>query len=798
MGRSATGEIAELLERSQQLALLADRLADVTARSHGRVVLISGEAGIGKTALLRRFCADQGKSVRVLWAACDPLFTPRPLGPLLDLARLIQGALQEQVESGARPHDVAAALLRELESPAPTVLVLEDLHWADEATLDVVRLLAGRVGSVPALVVASYRDDQLHRTHPLRIVLGELPGGDVVRRVHIETLSREAVGTLSQASEIDADELFARTAGNPFFVTEALAAEMELLPPTVRDAVLARAARLTPTARSLLDAVAVVPQRVEVWLLEALATSALDALDECLASGILRGEADGVVFRHELARLAVEEAVAPDRAVVLHRRALDALAEPAIGAPDLARLAHHAEGAGDADAVLRFAPAAAEQALALNSPREAQRQYARALRFAGGLDDVSRADLLVRYAEVGYLTDMRAEAVEALCEALTMHRARGDLVKQGEDLRLRARLHVCAGRMGEARADVLEAVALLEQAPPGRELARAYSTLSGVAMFVDDAEQTTTAGELAIELAERVGDVEALVSALNSVGTIELLRAIPAGREKLERSLELAVRADLDQEVGRAYINLSYVLGRSGDWRLGDRYLDKGSDFCRERGLEAWLTCLRATGATSDLAQGRWDQAAATAAAIIETGQESNIGPVVEALVVLALVRARRGDPDYRPLLDRARAIADGVDDLQYLALVACARAEVAWLEGRLDAIASETDAAYALASERGERSFTGELGVWRARAELAVDPQAETFELHRLELEGHAGEAARLWAEKGCRYQAALALAGADDAAALRHALGALQGWGRALPPRSSRDACASSGSAA
>lgn len=145
-----------------------------------------------------------------------------------------------------------------------------------------------------------------------------------------------------------------------------------------------------------------------------------------------------------------------------------------------------------------------------------------------------------------------------------------------------------------------------------------------------------------------------------------------------------------------------------------------------------------------------------------------------------ARARARaQGDPDYRPLLDRARAIADGVDDLQYLALVACERAEVAWLEGRLDAIASETDAAYALASERGERSFTGELGVWRARAELAVDPQAETFELHRLELDGHSEEAARLWAEKGCRYQAALALADADDAAALRRALGVLQGLG-------------------
>lgn len=174
-GDAASVGTVELLERSKELSLLREQIAEVAARSRGRLVLVQGEAGIGKTALLRRFCAGAGGSVRVLWAACDPLFTPRPLGPLLDIARETAGELRDKVDGGGKPHDVAAALMRELESAKPTVLVLEDLHWADEATLDVVNLVGRRVDSVPVLLIASYRGEQLHRAHPLRIVLGELP-----------------------------------------------------------------------------------------------------------------------------------------------------------------------------------------------------------------------------------------------------------------------------------------------------------------------------------------------------------------------------------------------------------------------------------------------------------------------------------------------------------------------------------------------------------------------------------------------------------------------------------------------
>jgi hypothetical protein len=354
-------------------------------------VLVSGEAGAGKTALLRHFSEERDRSVRVLWGGCDPLFTPSPLGPLFVIAEYAGGELEEVVQRGVLPHEVVAALARELQALAPTVLVLEDLHWGDEATLDVLRLLARRIETVPAVIVASYRNDELTRSHPLRIVVGELATNQAVSRLRLAPLSPAAVAQLAEPHGVDSDELYRKTVGNPFFVVEALAAQGDEVPGTVSDAIFARTARLSGSARQLLEAASIVQGPAELWLLEALAGGAIDGLDDCVTSGMLMHVPAGVAFRHELARLAVEESVALHRRVELHRKAVEALADPPGGAPDLARLAYHAEAAGDADAVVRVAPAAAAGAASLGAHREAAAQYARALRFGDALSPAARA-----------------------------------------------------------------------------------------------------------------------------------------------------------------------------------------------------------------------------------------------------------------------------------------------------------------------------------------------------------------------------------------------------------------------
>jgi DNA-binding CsgD family transcriptional regulator/tetratricopeptide (TPR) repeat protein len=767
-----------LLERSSQLTLLTDTLAEIARTSRGRVILVAGEPGIGKTALLRRFCADVDGSARVLWAGCDPLFTPRPLGPIMDLLGMIDGT-RPHVADDAKAFDLAATLLGRLRSAMPSVVVLEDVHWADEATLDVIRLTGRRVADIPVLLVLSYRDDGLNRSHPLRIVLGDLPGSEQVTRLALAALSPQAVAELAGPVGIDAAELLRWTTGNPFFVTEVLATGTGVVPHAVRDAVLARAARLGGAARDLLDVVAVVPGPAEIWLLRALAPAveALDeAVDECLGAGMLVLADGRVGFRHEIARQVVEESLPPGRRTGLHRAALAALA--AQSAPDLALLAHHAEAAGDADAVLKFAPAAAQRAAAAGARREAAALYARALRFAVALEPAERAGLLEGFAAVAYFTGMGGEATAALRDAVEIHRARGDLLREGEALRRLASQLGKNGALAKATAAVHEAITVLEQLPPGPELARTYNTMAAVLGVLDD-DAAVRWGQRALELAERVGCLDAVGDTLNIVGTSELRQGNLDGLVKLDRSRELAEQAGDELGVARAYVHPAAVLASRREWVLADRYLRPGLAFCRDRGLQAWEAWLTTMSAESALARGRWDEAVSTAGTIVAWSAAGFTESRVSALVILARVRARRGERSYRAVLDEAAAIAKAAPVAHPALLVAAARAEAAWLEGASARRIGEETASAGPPGLTDVRWFAGDLEVWRYRAGLDCGDPAALPEPYRLEITGDAEGAARWWQERGCSYEAALALAGSRDLAALRRALDLLRGLG-------------------
>jgi len=765
-----------LLERSGELDALIGALAAVTSSGLGRIALVTGEAGIGKTALLRRFCARTAGSARVLRAGCDPLFTPRPMGPVLELAGAIGGEVAALAADGARPYDVAVALLREL-AAGPSVVVFEDVHWADEATLDVIRLAGRRIGDVPVLLVISYRDDGLEQSQPLRIVLGDLPGSDRVTRLALAGLSPRAVAELAGPAGVDGAELHRWTAGNPFFVTEVLAAGTGLVPHSVRDAVLARAARLGGAARKVLDAAAVVPGPVELWLLEALGPVASEALDECLGAGIVVLAGGRVEFRHEIARQVVEESLPPGRRAGLHRAALAALAGQT--AADLARLAHHAEAAGDADAVLRFAPAAAERAAAAGARREAADLYERALQFAGALEPADRAGLLERFAGAAFFTGGKDEAATAaLREAVEIHRARGDLLRQGTALR---QLTIQLGKNGspaEGRTAISEAVAVLEQLPPGPELARAYSTMAA-ALGVGDDDAAIQWGKRALELAQRVGCLDAMGDTLNIVGTVELRQGNLDGLVKLDRSRELAQQARDEVGIARTYMHPAWVLSARQEWVLAERYLQPGLAFCSDRGLNAWHEWLTTLAAEAALARGRWDEARSTAVTILDWPATGLIQSRIVALVILARVQARRGEPGYQPLLDEAAAIAKAAPLAQTELLIAAARAEAAWLEGAPAQRIDEEAASAVEPGMEGVRWFVGEVEAWRHRSGLDCGDPAGLPEPYRLEVTGDAERAARWWQERGCDYQAALALAGSDDQAALRRALDTFHGLG-------------------
>ena len=758
-------QAGQLLERSGDVEMLTAAVAAVQETGKGQLVFVGGEAGVGKTALLRRFCDGLTGRPRVLWGACDALFTPRPLGALSEIAEAVGGELERLVECGAKPYEVVAELVHELARRSPTVLVLEDLHWADEATLDVLRLLARRSEAVPALILASYRDDVLGQAQPLRIVIGELAASSATRRLSLAPLSREAVASMAEPCLVDPVELYERTGGNPFYVTEVLAAAGKTIPPTVRDAVLARAVRLSPEARTVLYAVAAVPPQAELWLLEALCACQTEQLEECVDSGMLTTEAGAVTFRHELGRLAIEESIPVKLRLDLHRRAIAALTEPPGGVPDLARLAHHADAAGDVEAVLRFAPAAATRSRLLGAHREAAAQYARALRFADRLPADARADLLERRANECYLTDQYDEGIAALEEALEYRRALGDRLKEGDALQRLSNFLWCPGRTAEAERAARKAVALLEVLPPGTELAWAYANLAFICASAMRSDEAITWNERALSLAERFGDDELATHALAGLVGSRRDDAL------LEQCQERARQAGRDEQVAGISIALSGLAVESRRHAAACRYLEEGIALCSERGFELFRLYLLPQRARLELDQGQWSEAAESAAMVLRIPRTSTT-PRILALTVLALVRARRGDPEVWPLLDEAWALAEPTNELPRLGPVAAARAEAAWLDGRPEVIAVETEAAFELALLRQVPWLAGELACWRRRAGLTERLGVEVPEPYGLELAGDRVAAAEAWTRLDCPYDAALALAHADAPEALRSAL--------------------------
>ncbi|MDQ3932912.1 MAG: LuxR C-terminal-related transcriptional regulator, partial [Actinomycetota bacterium] len=769
---SATPKGNELLERSSHLAALRASLAAVRSGAGGRLVLVGGEAGVGKTTLVRRFCAEHERIARVLSGACEALFTPRALGPFMTIAETTGGELGELVASGARPHEVVAALMSELAAHKTTILVVEDVHWADQATLDVLRLLGRRIDHVSALVLATYRDDELARAHPLRLVLGELPIGGAIERLKLEPLSPAAVGKLAQTRGLDVDELYRLTGGNPFFVTEALAAGQREVPASVRDAVLARAARLSPGANTVLEAVAIVPGQAELRLLEALGAEDITFLDECVAAGMLVAVPGGVSFRHELARLAVEESLPPARLLSLHRAMLAALAVPAAGAPDFARLAHHAEAAHEAEAVLRYAPAAAARASSLGAHREAAAQYARALRFADAAQPQTLVRLLEGRAQECYLTGQFSEAIEAEERALKLHRSAGDVREEGDALRRLSRLRFYVGEVRQAKESGRQAAELLERLPAGRELAWAYSTQ---AMFEEDAEAVYAWGTRAVELAQRLDEPEILCHALTNLGTHELLNGLAAGRDKLERSLELALQAGFEEAAGRAFSLLAIAAVRIRSYDLAEDVLTRGIEYASERDLGNYRLIQLAQRARLQLDLGHWTDALASAQAAL---QEDTKPYRVFALPVVGLVRARRGEPGVWQALDEALTLAPA-DELLRAAPLAAARAEAAWLEGRPEAVVEATEETFQLALQLHAGWAFGELAFWRWRAGAPDAIPNGVPEHYAAQIAGNWARAAELWLQLGCPYEAALALADADVEEPLLRALDQLQGLG-------------------
>ena len=642
-----------LLEREHLLRAVSAYLADAAA-GHGRLVFLGGEAGVGKTTFVRHVVADAADATRSASGSCDGSSTPAPLSPLIDMLP----ALPTDVwPAGADRHEVFRRLvsaLRTPPTPQPYLLVFEDVHWADEATLDLVRHLARRVHTLRALVLVTYRPDDLPTDHGLRLVMGEAATGAGVRRIDVAPLSADGVRALAreyqpwQAADDDVQRLHRVTGGNPFFVTEVLAAAGGDLPTSIRDAVLARTARLSPAARRVVDLTSLAGPRAELELLETLLGPDLAAIDEPLERDILRLAAGVVTFRHELARQAVAEQVPAFRRLATHRQILAALESATAGTPvDPARLAHHAEAAEAAATTVEYAGAAALRAAALGAHREAVQQYQRVMRHADGFDEARRADLLSRLSYECYLTDMGYEALAAREEELGIRARLGDVIGVGDVQRWLSRLNWFLGRGAAAQRHADLAVDALRRTE-SLELAMAYSNQAQLAMLRGDLEVTRDWGSRALDLLGRLPEsdrrTEVMVHLLNNLGTAELVSGdAESGQQMLASSLEQALTAELHEHAARAYCNIATTSVLRRDHEHSQSYLDAGMEYCLERDLDSWMLYLQGWQSQLLLDRGDPKRACAVAESVIRRPQVAPISLVVPLTVIArARVRGRR------------------------------------------------------------------------------------------------------------------------------------------------------------
>jgi DNA-binding CsgD family transcriptional regulator/tetratricopeptide (TPR) repeat protein len=764
---AAPGTSNLLLEREEELGKLEQNLHGVLADRSGAAVFVGGEAGVGKTALLRELASRCGSQARPLWAGCEPLLAARPLGPFSDLAEALGGTLGELVRGNGTPHDVATCLLERVWASKPTLLVLEDLHWADEGTLDVLRLLVPRMHDVSLLLVVSYRDDELGPWHPVRVLIGELGAGHAIRRIRLSPLSPSAVAAMAEPFGADAAELYRRTDGNPFFVTELLAHDAGM-PETVADAVLARAGRLDPPTREVVEAVAVAGPSAERWVLDRVVPDAEERRDDAVAGGLVQPSGEVLSFRHELAREAVLSAIGAGRKASLHRAVLEALRSPPWGEPDPVRLAHHAIGAGDPGEVLEIVPGAARQASARGAHREAAVLYEQAARFADVLPIEQQAALFGAMSmELFNIVEFES-AETAQRRALACHEQLGDERTRGAARTWLAMLAWQAGSLPQALEVARAAVAVLERLPPGREVVGAYCQLAQLLLAAEDPDAAREYSERATALAARIDRVGATVEAMLTAGWVRMFTGKREGLEELERAVELAGESGLHSLAVGAEVVIVRTAGRLRWWDVADTHLRSGLEICDGRDFDVWRYYLIAWRAKLALARGRWDEVAANAEiSLLKDCPFSRI----HALVALGLVRARRGDPDPWELLDEARASALPRHEFQWIGPVAVARAEAAWLEGRPEAIAAELEPALGFPLRPGD-PYAAALAYWGGRAGVEV-PLANSSDPDPslLQMAGEWKRSAERWHELGCPYEEAIALAESGEADSLRRA---------------------------
>lgn len=757
----------ELLERQDSLNELS-RLVEHVSAGEGCTVLLSGEAGIGKTSLIKYFTDGLNSDIEILWGYCDALFTPRPLGPLYDIAHQMKSTLINLLEKEEKRSSIFDVFLKYLERKTDlTVIVIEDIHWADEATLDLLKYTCRRINRTKCLLILSYRDNEIGPDHPLKIILGELPNS-LTKRIRLYPLSENAVNELMKNAGISDDSLYKRTAGNPFFVTEILLNKSDEIPLSIKDAVNSRIAKLSDTAKRLLEVLSIIPSRINLTLLVKLFDDPETEVSECVNSGTIFFEKDFLTFRHELSRLAVADSIPLHKQISLHQKVLDILLESDQQENNLARIVHHASNAKNKKAIIKYAPLAAEQSSLLGAHREAVSYYSTLLEYSDGLTDSEQADYLDKYSYECYLTDQLDNALEARKKSLKIRIKLNEPVNIGSSYRWLSRISWFLGKKKDADNYVKKAIDTLETTEDKKELAWAYSNYSQLKMLDWNTKEAILWGNKAIDFARETKDQEIESHALNNVGTSELQEVFNnTGESHLLKSLRNALDKGFEEHAARAYTNLGCLATMHKKYSKGRKYLDEGIQYCINHDLDSWALYMKAWLARLNFEIGNWNEAGDIAQEVLSTNRLAIVSRI-PAVTTLGWLRLRRGDPDSTRLLDEINKASLETGELQRIGPVTAALLEALWLNNESEKCIQVGKVGYELSLQKDDPWVRGQLAFWLWKCGGLSDYPDDIPEPYLKQLKGDWKSAAKLWKELGCPYEQALALTEGDERAKL------------------------------
>ncbi|HEY6900149.1 MAG TPA: AAA family ATPase [Puia sp.] len=755
----------ELIERGGFITSLQAEFERI-AEGEGHCVLVSGEAGIGKTSLLRAFTRLYKNEANIYQGTCDALFTPRPLAPLYDVIWQIWGSDWEQ---GGNMNDRASLFTRFFHElgmlKGDTIIVFEDIHWADEATLDFIKFMVRRILRVHCLFILTYRDDEIHSRHPLRNVLGQLPA-DSFSRFQLTPLSKTAVEKLATQKGYSGENVYQISGGNPFYVSEILASYSLGVPDNIKDSILSVYNRQDDRTKQVWEILSVIPTGLEIQYLERMEPQYAQAVAQCLESGILQLKDDRIRFKHELYRRTVETSLSPFIRIALNKKILELFGDDFEKKGEIERIIHHAKNANDYELVVHYAPLAAQKAAGLGAHIEAAKLYQSAIEYYQGKDKDILLKLYEPYAYECYLTNKIKEAIIFQTKAHNIWKETEDVENLGNCTWFLSRLWWFDGNRHQAEKYAALAIETLRDEPSSRAKAMTYSNMSQLKMLGEQLIECIYWGDIAIALARELGDEEILCHALNNTGTAQMgvVALKERGESLLRQSLALALKNSFQEHAARAYANMASVGITTKDFPYAERALAEGIPYCEERELGSWRSYMLSCKARLLLETGRWKEACEIAAYLMKYEDQA---PIIRigALVVCGTIKMRKGEEDALPMLLEAKKIASEAMELQRIIPALVALLEYEWLTGTtvLDWEAIEI-VNVALMSQSGTNYKNNDFDFWLEKTRKEIIPQRERAEGYRLDSPGNAARAVKAWEKIGSPYERALALFETSD----------------------------------